>query len=60
MTNYTTDNGGLSIDLITTIEIKRLYFDDPWYYESKNGCPGNVNRQNALNIEKLFSHYFKK
>jgi len=58
MKNYTADNGGLNIDLIITTEIKNLYFDDPWYYESKNGCRGNTNRLKALKIEKLFKTYF--
>jgi hypothetical protein len=56
--NEFTDGGGMALDLITKNEIKWLYFDNPWYFESKDGCPGREGRKLALKIEKLFKIYF--
>ena len=56
--NEFTDGGGMALDLITKNEIKWLYFDNPWYFESKDGCPGREGRKSALKIEKLFKTFF--
>ena len=56
--NYTTDGGGISLSLITNNDIRYLHFDNPWYFESKDGCPGRKGRLAILKIEKLFKTYF--
>ncbi|MFC4212618.1 hypothetical protein ACFOWA_15565 [Pedobacter lithocola] len=48
--NYATDGGGISLGLITKNNIEYLHFDNPWYFESKEGCPGRKGRIAIIEI----------
>ncbi|TDG36794.1 hypothetical protein EZJ43_05795 [Pedobacter changchengzhani] len=56
---YIYDGGGITLYLITKKEIRPLYFYAPDYFEQKEMCRGNYNRQTILKIAELFSHYFR-
>jgi hypothetical protein len=49
------DGGGLNLYLITSTEIKLLYFYAPGFYEKY--CKGRIGRQSVLKIEALFREY---
>ena len=52
------DGGGITFQLITKQEIRKLHFYAPAFYEKQ--CPGRKGRKAAINIEMLFSRYFKE
>ncbi|MDQ1142927.1 hypothetical protein [Pedobacter agri] len=49
-------NGTWIIHLVTKKEIKTLCYLLPEYFEKQ--CPGNKNRQAAVQIERLFNEYY--
>lgn len=51
------DGGYLNLLLITKKKIGYLKFYSPEYYEECS--PGNINRQKAIKIEKIFEEAFK-
>ncbi|MDI3318800.1 hypothetical protein [Pinibacter soli] len=50
------DGSVYELYLITKTEIKKLYFDNPDFYEEC--CPGNKDRQTVLAVLKIFESTF--